>query len=589
MSQKIENLLNLSLTSTPDERQKAINLAIGYDDRNNTWEVLVKYHGSISNLNSQSIRVEELINGYAIVTLPATSIEALAALEEIEYIEMPKALYFQIINARRGSCITQVTDRDPFLTGRGVLVAVIDSGIDYVNQNFRNANGETRIMSLWDQTLIPDESKGWFSPEGFSIGVEFSETQINEALAAGQLQEIRERVPSFDVSGHGTAVAGIATANGEDGMQTYYGIAPEAGLLVVKMGNPGGVGFPRTTEMMRAVVYALRKSIEFQMPLVINISFGNSYGSHEGNSLLERFLDNASEIGRTAIVIAAGNEGAAAGHYTGAVNTNETQRIELSVAEYERSLSIQLWKNYQDEINIELVAPDGTRARILSTQTGTQRLRLMNTELLIYAGEPLPYMMNQEVYFSLIPVGEYVDSGVWAVEVLGERIVNGEFDLYLPSQAVLNEATGFYRPTPERTLTIPSTSYKTIAVGAYDLIFDAYAPFSGRGFVYRNEGNNRLQYPNVKPEIVAPGVNLTAVSVDGGYITVSGTSFAAPVVSGSAALMMEWGIVRGNDAFLYGEKLKAYLIRGARQLPGMQNPNAMTGWGALCLQNSLPL
>mgnify|MGYP002682267163 FL=1 len=156
--------------------------------------------------------------------------------------------------------------------------------------------------------------------------------------------------------------------------------------------------------------------------------------------------------------------------------------------------------------------------------------------------------------------------------------------MYLPSYAARNTGTGFFLPTPEVTLTIPSTSLRAITVGAYDTRTSGYADFSGRGYVYRYEegraGEDGLPFGTAfsKPDLVAPGVNLTVPIPDGGTQQVSGTSFAAPIVSGSAALLMEWGIVRGNDPYLYGQKLKAYLINGAKKLPGFgRYPNDMVG------------
>ena len=129
-------------------------------------------------------------------------------------------------------------------------------------------------------------------------------------------------------------------------------------------------------------------------------------------------------------------------------------------------------------------------------------------------------------------------------------------------------------------MTIPATARRIIAVGAYDSLVDSYADFSGRG--------SRM-LPYLKPDLVAPGVNIVAPVPGGGYRTVTGTSFAAPFVSGSAALLMQWGIVNGNDPYLYGEKVKAYLRKGARPLPGYEEyPNEEVGWGALCIAQSLP-
>ena len=160
--------------------------------------------------------------------------------------------------------------------------------------------------------------------------------------------------------------------------------------------------------------------------------------------------------------------------------------------------------------------------------------------------------------------------------------MNGNYNFWLPSSAVLNLSTRFLQPSPDGTLTIPSTAQRPISVGAYDDSTGSYADFSGRGYT-QIAGR-------AKPDLVAPGVNIITVKNGGGYEAVTGTSFAAPFVSGGAALMMEWGIVRGEDPYLYGEKVKAYLRKGARRLPGFDLwPNPLVGYGALCVRDSLPL
>ena len=174
-----------------------------------------------------------------------------------------------------------------------------------------------------------------------------------------------------------------------------------------------------------------------------------------------------------------------------------------------------------------------------------------------------------------------MDSGVWRIELRPGKIVSGRYDLWLPSESTLNQGTAFLFPTDNTTLTIPSTASRVITVGAYDALTFSYADFSGRG---------SDEYGRIKPDLVAPGVDVTTVAAGGGYATFSGTSFATPFVTGSAALLMEWGIVRENDPYLYGEKVKAYLRRGAKPLPGFtQYPNPLVGYGALCVEESLPL
>lgn len=584
MNQKLEVLLNLALETPQETRERTDILNVGFNSQNRTWELIVKYNGSLNALESLGIEIEYLIAGYAILTVPQQLVEVVSQLPEIEYVEKPKPYFYSQIGPAEASCIVQVTSREPFLNGQGVLIAVLDSGIDYTRRDFRDANGDTRIRYLWDQTLTAGE--GQRAPEGFRIGVEFTSVQINQALAAETDRQRYELLPSIDVSGHGTAVAGIAAA----GIGSFYsGVATKAELMIIKLGVPDTQGFPRTTEIMRGVTYALRKAIELQMPLVINLSFGNNYGSHDGSSLLERFLDNAAEIGRTVICVGSGNEGNSAGHIAG--NVENDRRVEMSVAEYEQSLNLQLWKNYSDVYRLTLRSPAGQEAQLSTAiEGGKYTLNLEQTQILVYLGEPSPYATAQEVYLDMIPLGRpYINSGIWTIFIEPITVVTGQYYLYLSGSAVRNQATGFFRPTPQVTLTIPSTAAKVITVGAYDSTYDAYADFSGRGYADSERTIGIVAAGLAKPDLVAPGVGILAPDIYGSYIPVTGTSFSTPIVSGSAALLMEWGIVRGNDPFLYGEKVKAYLRRGAQPLRGISDyPDSRVGWGKLCVSESLP-
>lgn len=587
-NQKLENILNLALSATPEERRKSMTLNVGYEPQENTWELIVKYHGDIARIASEAVMVEELIAGYAIITIAESLIPALADLEEIEYIEKPKRLFFSVLEAKRASCILPVTIREPYLSGAGTIIAIADSGIDYAHPDFINEDGSTRILNIWDQTMTATQENGWYAPEGYTMGVEFDREQINEALLQQTREERLAIVPSFDTTGHGTAVAGIAAGNGRASQGINEGVAPRSELIVVKLGNPRPGSFPKTTELMRALAYIVNKAIYYGRPVAINLSFGNTYGSHRGTSLLERFLDNISEVGKNVICVGAGNEGAAMGHTAG--NAKELHVVELSVGQYERTLNVQLWKSYVDRFTIEIISPGGIVERFSDRQEQILRFRMEGNELLIYVGEPRPYSVHQEIYIEFLPVDTYLDAGIWQFRFLPENTVRGQYQMYLPSSAVVGDSTRFFRPTPEMTLTIPSTSQKVITVGAYNSQYESYADFSGRGYVYTEEGQDGVNMWGIKPDIAAPGVNIETTMPGGGYNIVSGTSFAAPFVTGSASLMMEWGIVRENDVFLYGEKVKAYLQKGARPLRGEAvYPNPRVGYGALCLADSLPL
>lgn len=565
MSQKIENILNLALEATPEERARSMELDVGYDAGERAWDLIIKYSGSLDAAREISESVTELLNNYAVVRIREDRIEALASLPEVEFVEKPKSLYFQADVGRQVSCIDAVQEAPYDLTGRGVLVGIVDSGIDLTNPDFRNEDGTTRIAALWDQA-----------------DREYTSEEINEFLnAEGTVQPPL----SADSSGHGTAVAGIAAGNGRGSEgRRYRGAAPESELVIVKMKSPQPGGFPRTTELMTGVDYLIRKAQEMRMPVAVNISFGNTYGPHDGSSLVEQYLNDVSAIWKNVICIGTGNEGTAAGHAAGIVSDEEETVQELAVQEREQPFGLQIWKSYTDEIDISIISPAGEPAGPFREKTGAQRYLTGSTELLVYYGEPKPYSVRQEIFVAFLPMRDYVDGGVWQIVLTPRRIVAGTYQMWLPAQAALNVGTAFLTPDSMSTLTVPSTAAHAVTVAAYDGRTFSYADFSGRGpsAVYESAG-----VP--KPDVAAPGVDVNAPVPGGGYRAFTGTSFAVPFAAGAAALLMEWGIVRGNDPYLYGEKVKAYLRRGARQLPGYRKwPNAQLGYGALCVRDSLP-
>ena len=547
---------------------------MGYEKQTRKWEIIVKYSemGDFVKvlLGGPEISVVPLLGRYAIVTLPESMLDEYSRRPQIEFIEKPTRLYFEDLFSKEASCITQVQRDEPGnlrLTGRGVLIGIVDSGVDYRHPAFLTADGKSRILRLWDQS-IPGNP-----PEGYATGTEYTNEEINEALSLS-VQGGRRLVPSEDVSGHGTAVLGVAAGSDFSRGAVKRGVAYESDLLVVKMGIPRQDSFPRTTELMQGVDYLVRQAIRLGRSIAINLSFGNNYGSHRGDSLLETYLDNVSGMGKNVICVGMGNNGNDALHTGGMLSPGEIQEIELGVGAFEPTLNVQLWKNYEDEMEIYLEHPAGERVGPLFETLGAQRWQAGNTKLLIYYGKPAPYHVTQEIYVDFLPQDEktpYVDSGVWKIILAARNIKNGEYFLWLPGGKTLNPGTAFYLPRPQGTLTIPATARRVISVGAYDARQNTYADFSGRGC-------RALPYP--KPDLAAPGVDIYAPRPGGGYAAFTGTSFSTPFVTGAAALLMEWGIIRRNDPYLYGEKLKAYLRRGAKALQGSEKlPNDLIGWG----------
>lgn len=598
-NEKIDTGLNLALQVPDGDLDQSSLLRYGYDETEKTWQVIVKYIGDIKKIEMifSDTMVVELLNQYAIITTREEYLSAIASLPEIQFMEKPKRLYFNLDNGRSASCITavqgSVTQTIPnpsdqrqglALTGKDVLVGIIDSGIDYAHATFRNADGSTRIAYLWDQSAGSEQSDGRM-PAGYNFGAQYTMQDINRALGISDTDDESQTtsiVPVTDRgSGHGTAVAGVAAGNGAGSTgNRYRGIAIESELIVVKLGRTSE-DFAGTTEVMEGIDYVMQKAIELQKPVAINLSFGNNNGPHDGQSLFENYISDLSGVWKNVIVVASGNEGDAR-HHAQVVLGNQEEVVSFAIGPRERSMSLQIWKEYADDFAIQLESPRGDQILVVQELGAAITYNIGYTKILVYYGTPTPYTIAQEIYFEWLPGGEndFIEEGIWKLNFQPQNIVSGRVDLWLPTIEAIGLSTGFLSPEPNTTLTIPSTARNIVTVGAYRSDNDSIATFSGRG-----DTADRRQMPT----LVAPGVGVITALAGGGYGAKTGTSIAAPFVTGSAALMMEWGIVRGNDPNLYGEKVKAYLIKGARRLPGqVEVPDVAAGWGALCLRDSLP-
>ncbi len=628
MEQKLDSELSLALSLPEEERMRNAVLRSGYDPGNRIWTLLLLYHGSLDEIEAAlPVSIVPLLGSYAVIRIPAEKIPALLAFPQVLYLELSRPLYEETITGIAESCMDTVLpvlpgsgtligpdDSDEpdravspgpggslatgegggTLTGRGTAIAILDSGVDYRHPDFCTADGATRILTYWDQTLDYD------GMNRYGIGRIFSREELDRLLTVapdmaaddgapgGQTvsapaTEAPLPEPSADFSGQGTHVAGICAGNGRASGGRNRGAAPESSLLVVKLRNDADSVFTDYANLMMAVDYVVRFASDAALPLSINISYGSNDGPHDGSGLMERYLNNCIFYGKNVVVTATGNEGISRRHSHVQVSEDTQSAVPFSVAPGENSLYLQLFKHYGDTFTYRLSPPDGSGEILIPGRAGIYRFSLGNNLVRLIISDPTPYQSLQELFLVLLPAasGLSLSSGVWQFHIQAESVVSGSVNLWLPSREATNAATGFLSPSADGTLTIPSTAANVISVSGYDSTTDTFASFSGRGF---------LRGPvSDKPDLTAPAVNILSTAPGGGYSIKSGTSMAAPFVSGAASLLMEYGIVQGRDLFLYGEKIKALLQKGARPLPAFSEyPNPSVGWGALCLKDSLP-
>jgi len=511
------------------------------------------------------ISAEDLGRGYAIITLPSESINELYNFSEIEYIELPKTVTFSLRENSFAACVPQVHGGGYNLTGKGVIVGIIDSGIDYTHRDFRDENGDSRILYLWNQT----------SPER----IEYTQAELNTALRSENPLRI---IPSMDTNGHGTAVAGIASGNGRASQGVVSGVAPESSLIVVRIGEKDRQSFAKTTELMRAFKYIIDRAQELDMAVAINLSYGTNNGSHSGSSLFELYINDIARQWKSVIVAATGNEGFAGHHFAEKISSGQTIEAAFTVALNLTSMYLTFWKNFTDDFDVEIISPGGQSSGLLNPTIPLTFMTLDGTDVRVYYGQPSFYNDEQEIFILLErrPSSTVsISKGIWRIRITGRNVVDGAFNIWLPTIEEVGTSTAFLTPAITTTLTLPSTAENVISVGAYNAAIVSIADFSGRGFTARRV--------YVKPDLVAPGVGIRSARVHGGYNTFTGTSMAAPFVTGAAALMMEWGIVQRNDPFLYGQRVKAFLQRSAKRMPGIAYPNTMWGYGTLCVKDAM--
>ncbi len=471
------------------------------------------------------------------------------------------------------SNITRVQQPPLSLTGSGVIIAFIDTGIRWDREEFRDSAGNSRILNIWDQTIQTGTP-----PEGFLYGTEYSQEDINRAIR-GEIS-----LATTDEIGHGSAMASVAAGSSIGNGLAFLGAAPNAQIVVVKLKQakqylrdyyiiPEGVPAYAEGDIMNAVNYCNRLQILYQRPIVICIGLGTSYGNHTGDLPLSTYLDKIASFRNRSVVVCAGNEGNAAHHYFGIIDrqdgvTGEVyDDVEISVGENERGFILELWGTLPSVYWITLRSPSGEVRQGFRPgfgQSQTYRFIYEGTEVTLDTILVEPESGEELFLFRF----ENPVEGIWTIRVsLVGDATEGSFHMWLPITQFLSSDTVFLEPNPYTTITNPGYAGLALTVGGYD---------TGNNGLYVNTGRGFAKNGEIKPDIVAPAVG---ISTSEGVR--SGTSYGAALAAGAASMFFEWAITRGNQPLIRTRELKNYFIRGARREANLDYPNRDWGYGVL--------
>lgn len=473
--------------------------------------------------------------------------------------------------------------------GAGVIVGFVDTGINYTDSLFRNVDGSTRIIGIWDQTNNSDNSNNIenetakpFSAFSALYGTQYTAEEINLALNSDNPASI---VPTRDENGHGTFLASIAAGN-RDERAGFSGAAPQASIAMVKL-KPAkqylrdfylirdGADAYQENDIMMGVSYLYFLARKYSMPLVVCIPLGTNMGSHMGMSRLGQYLNQVSLSNGSAVITAAGNETGARHHFR-AVMDADTDEVtaELRVGEREAGFSMELWAENMGAYTVGFISPTGEVAREISVPLrgeNTVFFLLEQTQITVYTQIADVSAGSQFIFMRF----ENPMSGIWRILIRNSLDIRETFHIWLPVRGFISDETYFLRPDPDTIITDPGNARYPITVTAYDHTKNSIYIHASRGYSLSGR---------IKPDLAAPGVNILGASVSGRRLTrMSGTSVSAAHLAGAAAILLNWGVLNANYPYLNTPVLKSIFVRGAQRNPALTYPNREFGYGTLNL------
>lgn len=572
-------------------------LQVREDHRNSEdiemYEYLIEYRGDFKG----QIKKIEYAHGYiinkkfAVVYVNGDRINELVK-------EVPSILFvnFRNIFVLEGTCANDVSNIMPIkinpylnLSGAGVLIGIVDTGIDYMNKEFIREDDTSRIEAIWDQTInfIGNEEKDSTMDKNekeIFLGRVYLNEEINKAIAlAKQGGNPYEIVPSKDEIGHGTQVASIVGARGYD--KDVKGIASNCNFVIVKAkesdifkrqvkeNNIPYTPVYNNPALVAGLEYLKNYSISSKKPMIIICGIGSSDYDHGGRDLFSRYIDELAAIRGIVFVTGSGNEGAAAGHASGVINKEgDIITKELNVTKDMKFLPFKIWAKRPNKIALAITSPSGQNTRFIEPKFNREEefsFVYEDTKLKVkfWVPDNITGLEIIRVEFSNIK------KGIWKLRLKGAYIVDGRFDIWLPPEKTLPEGTSFLESDSSQTIT-GVLSKNAVVVGYYNQENDSVVFESGRGFPLDGF---------IKPDIAAPGVNILATSIGEKKVAVTGATAAAAIVTGVCALLVEWGIVKGNDRTMYSSKVISYLRTGAMRNEKDEYPNCSLGFGKLDL------
>lgn len=482
------------------------------------------------------------------------------------------------VNPLEAANINIVSSDDSLdLSGRGTVVGVIDTGIDYTNREFQTADGNTRILRIWDQSLSRQTASTEQNAEAW--GTEYTDADINNALAAQKAgQDPYSIVASRDDIGHGTAMAGVIGASGFD--PEMKGAAPQCEFVVVKLSRD--LVSERITEtkelydmasIMSAINYILDFALSENKPTVIYMPLGTTLGIHRFNGFLESYIDEVCNNLGVTVVTSSGDEGDGRNHAFSVLDGNGDLKETQLYIDTQKFLMLDLWTLKPNRVSINIISPAGESSGTIPAlfkQQDEDKFIIEGTEVLVQYY--LPDDLSGDELISIYFVG--LKPGIWKIRVYGNYVLDGRYDIWMLSRKMLKGGTSLTSPCTCGTITNPSTSRYSLTISNYN---------QNNITVYPKSGLATTSIEAYEIDVAAGGVDVKCLYLNNGRVYITGTSVSAAVAAGAALLMFEWGIVKGNEPYMYSQTLKSYILRGTYRRKNDIYPNIEWGYGILDL------